>query len=295
MAGTVIPVSGLIKTAAYEVDAARATTMFRDTLRLTSPFGGEWGLFVLGAAGMVGALALRGRVPLATPDTSSALQVVTTLFACGLAYLIYLSGLWESHYSEWCRSPAILGVVLFSALGIDAALRRVAASFFAGRQSFVALVAVGMAWILTLPVALPALREEWHAPREPVEGGQVLRYRTARWIREHLPAETILASENTGVIGFFSERRSINLDGLINNPEYARTVLGSDERLAQYLERERVDYLLDLDMWEWARVRWPRPDWMTRLPRIRRLLESTGVADIGTMEVVDVRYRERAR
>lgn len=45
-------------------------------------------------------------------------------------------------------------------------------------------------------------------------------YLAAEWARRYLPGGSVLATKDAGVLGYFSERPVVNLDGLVNNWEY---------------------------------------------------------------------------
>jgi hypothetical protein len=72
----------------------------------------------------------------------------------------------------------------------------------------------------------------WHTPV----------YNAAVWAREHTAPEAIFAMSDCGHFAFFSLRRVINLDGLVNNLDFQRTLAG--HRLNQYLRENRVDFLV---------------------------------------------------
>lgn len=65
----------------------------------------------------------------------------------------------------------------------------------------------------------------------------------ALWAQEHLPADAVFATTDAGVFGYFSERTTINLDGLINNYRYREEVRAG--RFAAYLRDRGVQYILD--------------------------------------------------
>lgn len=71
------------------------------------------------------------------------------------------------------------------------------------------------------------------------------RYSVAIWMSQNLDDDTICASWNAGQLGFFSQRRVINLDGLINSAEYYRTVLNGNMPLTEYLYNNQVDCIVD--------------------------------------------------
>lgn len=67
-------------------------------------------------------------------------------------------------------------------------------------------------------------------------------YNAAVWAREHTPPEAIFAMSDCGHFGFFSLRRVINLDGLVNDMDFQRTLAG--RHLNQYLRKNEVDFLV---------------------------------------------------
>lgn len=69
-------------------------------------------------------------------------------------------------------------------------------------------------------------------------------YQTAKWIDENLPEDIVVASYNAGVIGYFSNRSTINLDGLINNRELVPYLFGS-KSMTNYIDYVCPDYLAD--------------------------------------------------
>jgi hypothetical protein len=72
----------------------------------------------------------------------------------------------------------------------------------------------------------------WHTPV----------YNAAVWAREHTPEEAIFAMSDCGHFAFFSTRRVINLDGIVNNMEFQRTL--AERHLSQYLRDNHVDFLV---------------------------------------------------
>lgn len=81
------------------------------------------------------------------------------------------------------------------------------------------------------------------------------RYNAALWISENSPPDAVFASWNAGQLGFFSDRRFINLDGVINNVDYYERVLRGSVPLADYLVENKVDYIVDYSIYH------PIPDY----------------------------------
>lgn len=71
---------------------------------------------------------------------------------------------------------------------------------------------------------------------------QPVSYRAAIWARDQTDPDTIFAMKDAGNFGLFSERRVINLDGVVNNRRF-QDVLKSGA-LAEYLAANHVRYLV---------------------------------------------------
>jgi hypothetical protein len=71
----------------------------------------------------------------------------------------------------------------------------------------------------------------WQFRLDPISySPKVIKQQVSLWIRKNTPEDALLAGWNAGILGAHSERRFINLDGLINSWEYKE----------QYLDRGRV-------------------------------------------------------
>lgn len=68
-------------------------------------------------------------------------------------------------------------------------------------------------------------------------------YDTANWVRTHTPPDAIIGSWNAGVLGYFSDRTVVNLDGVVNDGAVRAM---QDRRLAEYLRNRRISYLVDV-------------------------------------------------
>ncbi len=70
------------------------------------------------------------------------------------------------------------------------------------------------------------------------------RLEVANWINHNLPVETTLAAWNAGQLAYFTDQALINLDGLMNSPEYASFIqAGGDVR--QKVDELGVDVVVD--------------------------------------------------
>ncbi|MBE2280198.1 MAG: glycosyltransferase family 39 protein [Ignavibacteriaceae bacterium] len=70
----------------------------------------------------------------------------------------------------------------------------------------------------------------------------VINYTIAQHQNKTLPEDARVFYSDCGVFGFFSERNTINADGLVNNYEY-QTVL-KEQRLKEYLIKNKISHIL---------------------------------------------------
>lgn len=72
----------------------------------------------------------------------------------------------------------------------------------------------------------------WHA----------VAYDAATWVDRNLPRDAVLAMKDSGIVGFFSRRSLINLDGVVNNMDLQSAM--RDGALRAYLARNGVTHLV---------------------------------------------------
>lgn len=67
----------------------------------------------------------------------------------------------------------------------------------------------------------------------------------SKWMEQNLPKSAIIGSWNSGIFGYFSERKVVNLDGLINNDilKYLES-----KSLYNYMEKRKINYIIDYDV-----------------------------------------------
>ncbi|MBI5118483.1 hypothetical protein HZA56_18570 [Candidatus Poribacteria bacterium] len=81
----------------------------------------------------------------------------------------------------------------------------------------------------------------WNKGMYPWQSEQVL---AAQWIRENTPEDAWIGSFNSGIIGYLSERKVVNLDGLANNSVVPYL---KERRLWDYIRERKIEYLIDSD------------------------------------------------
>ena len=69
------------------------------------------------------------------------------------------------------------------------------------------------------------------------------KHEMAKWIRENLPETATIAISSAGYIGYFSKRKVINIDGLINGNEFYN-YLREKKTPYEYVLDKKIDYLV---------------------------------------------------
>lgn len=72
---------------------------------------------------------------------------------------------------------------------------------------------------------------------------QLANQQAAKWIDAHLPEGAVLASWDAGVVGYYSDRPVVNLDGVVNSHEYAEAI-AADTR-DELLRDEGVGFVVN--------------------------------------------------
>jgi hypothetical protein len=162
--------------------------------------------------------------------------------ALGAATAVYapVIGAYHDPFWRWYLAP----VYLFYILTVAAALRE-AGEAFSTKMGRIALLpgAAGAAALLLCGGLL-------FASYQPVPH-YMARAQLGLILKRTTPESDILAAFNAGQLAFFSERRTINLDGLVNDYGFLRDVLGKPQALAAYLAEKNVRSVVDYDFY-WA-------------------------------------------
>ncbi len=78
---------------------------------------------------------------------------------------------------------------------------------------------------------------DWRAREDPWTDGL---YETAVWMRTHLDHTALAAANASGILGYHSGLQVVNLDGLINSPEYLDSVM--QDRQIEFLRKIKPRY-----------------------------------------------------
>ena len=141
----------------------------------------------------------------------------------------------------WYYAPVALYVVWFLLL--------LAADFVASavveapptRSMLRSLAPVGV--VLLLPFVVGAVVQTRVFADPDLRSIQIANRDAGEWIAEHLPADAVLASWDAGVVGYFSERRVINLDGVVNSYEWHRATERGET--AEFLRDDGLGWIVN--------------------------------------------------
>lgn len=227
--------------------------------------------FVLGMLGAAGALATTGALVL--PRRLKEISVHHALFG-GFLLLFVLNAGVRLVGRGWYFVSAEFFVVMLASI--------VLAAVYAQVRYPRMLTSVLLLFVLfNFYVSWSKHVREQYAPQAEM-------YAAALWGNEHLPEGTILGSFNSGIQGYFSTHRVVNLDGLVNQSAYEAL---SDKELWSYIEDTHIEYLSDFDIYLDYRYRsfFGVQDIRAHLREISRIVKverSRSTTGIGIYEVV---------
>jgi hypothetical protein len=67
-------------------------------------------------------------------------------------------------------------------------------------------------------------------------------------VKQNTNSNDVFAMKDAGHFGYFSERNTINLDGLVNNFEYQEIL--KEKHLNAYLKNNKVKYFVQHAVWD---------------------------------------------
>ena len=233
---SLVPVSGLVKS--YHATRLSLASFYNWSLVLF-PLriqGANW-VNALGIAAMFASLGFLVLVRRPAGGPEALRRAALTLGLSALVHSVVTFGLFQYYYFWYLSASFVYWIV---ALGVVSGrfAERSQRAWRLGAPAAV-LLAAGLAgawWLRATPSALATRRAQ-----------------AAAWMAANLEEEAIVGSFNAGQLGFFSGRRVVNLDGLINHVSYFQRVIRADspEALGDYLDEVGVDYIVDYRFGRW--------------------------------------------
>ncbi len=230
--GAAMPISGMLKTS-FPVVHVVATPPARLGVR------GMIHLVLAVAVMVVGALGVSREV--ADPARRFWHSVLAIAAGTMILHLTYSTlfmgwGVFRWHF---------LWYALVSSLVVPEGLRMVAAWLRSGSAAAARWSEVPAAALVVL-VALAGTREVLVKDFAPLPyNWHEAAYDASLWTRAHLPPDAVMAMNDAGLFGYFSDRRVVNMDGVVNNLEYQRELKAG--RLGAYLRQAGVRYVVKHD------------------------------------------------
>jgi hypothetical protein len=224
--GTPVQVSGLVKQAPLTADRVLIGV----------------GVVALAALVFVGCFrnhrrtAGRSRLPLL-----AAFLRRTGWFASFAILLIGYYSVLQTQQWLWYYAPAVLyGVWLVSLLVADFVS---AALVEADPDRSVARTLGPVGALLALPFVVAAVLQTRVFIDPDLRSIQVANREAGDWIAANLPENAVLASWDAGVVGYFSDRSVINLDGVVNSYEWHQASERGD--VAAFLREDELGWIVN--------------------------------------------------
>jgi hypothetical protein len=201
-------------------------------------------LILLGTVGVGLVLLARKAIREHSDEMRAFLNLWTCLLIGEILYYVYvaLSAVEYAPYFIWYRSPSFIFWILTGSLLVHFAFVLVSQSNRLFRVPRWAPAGVSLV-IFATALYMFARSIDFTSTL------YVARYNAALWIAENSSPDAVFASWNAGQLGFFSDRKFINLDGVINSVDYYERVLRGSVPLAEYLVENNVDYVVDYSIY----------------------------------------------
>jgi hypothetical protein len=152
------------------------------------------------------------------------------LWVGAAVHLSYEVGFTKWGLEWWHFASHVPGVLFLVALVVGSVTTRWSATWRGVCVGGIAVV------IIALGITEMRLRGDHHGPW----------LTAARWARAHTAKESVFAMTDSGLFGYFSGRRTVNLDGVINSYAFQRAL--SEGRLSEFLAESGVTHLADYEV-----------------------------------------------
>jgi hypothetical protein len=154
--------------------------------------------------------------------------------------VLYYMASYGLEFRPWHLAVAMVTFQLFFVLVLGSAWPVVRRTMPL-KWGFVALVAV--IWTQYF-FQVPQFRQRYQDTHYHFIAPVHYHHEVAGWIREHVPEDRTIGMWNAGYVGYFSDRKVINLDGLINGRELYE-YLTDGPGVWQYILDKKIDYISD--------------------------------------------------
>ena len=244
MAETLLPISAIIKTSGLHYPHETVGLVFFEALKMSLPLRfPHYSLEIVAVTTLVVLSFISHRN--SRHGRRAFLNMWWILFIAFIAYhvVVVSRNMAYSPYNSWYRSPLfIFWILTFGGIAIELMDR-----IKRNRRTIALVGVIGISLLINALAANDFAKTTKRLLHKSTYLTDI--YKAALWVSEHTPPETVLAAWNAGILGYFSNRTTINLDGLVNSHEYFTDVLANPDLLAAtqaYLKDNKVDYIIDM-------------------------------------------------
>ena len=202
-----------------------------------------FGLFLMVAVSWIIAGARRNDRPasIARFPRVSAYIVSTAWYSGFCVLMVGYYGFLQSQQWLWYYGPVLIYLMGLYALTMADMVESALLELPLGASPIRTLATVS--GVMILPMAI-YLAHEITEILDPRAGATQLADKAAgEWINQHLPEDVVLGSWDAGVIGYYAQRRVINLDGLVNSHAYYHAM--RQQRVGAFLADEGLSMIVN--------------------------------------------------
>jgi hypothetical protein len=228
--GAVMPISGLLKS---------SFPRFSHPAYALSTLGKRGWAGLLLAAGYAAYSLVRFRWTRSDTDGRRYYRSAMTVMACAIllhfihALFFMKWAVFSWHYVPYVFFGAVVICEPIERFFSPASLKRMRAAYWIAVAAIVAVGCLAVFRGLSRPID-----RAW-CPAA---------YAAARWARENTDTDAVFAMKDAGTFGYFSERRVINLDGVVNNLGYQAAL--KERNLRGYLAIKGVGFVVQHAFWD---------------------------------------------
>jgi hypothetical protein len=163
-------------------------------------------------------------------SVSEHLPLITTSLLLCFSYTFYLTANW--FYSRYFFPLSLFFVVLAAFVNNQLIVS------FNSSKSKVLVFSATIIVLITVGLARPGFKDFFF--NEYKKSGYV---EIGKWVNSNFPKGTIIGSNQTGAIGYFSrDVNVINLDGVVNTNAYNAI---KNKELIEYIKSRKIEYIVD--------------------------------------------------
>lgn len=171
-------------------------------------------------------------------DSRSALRsIAETLGIVSIIHLIILAtSILQFSDDQWYHSWLVIGWIFWIAWAVERWIRSPVLT-----EKVAIRLVVLFAFVLGAAQALAIPRQLCQTERDDLH---VERLALSRWLSSNAASGTKIGAWNAGILAYFTDVPVVNLDGLMNSPEYARLIEGGGD-VRETVKRLGINVLAD--------------------------------------------------